>query len=154
MDRNSGKPLPRRFWQIQDVTQVILSLAKDPVSLLKQLLLWIVLLVYAGALIYLGLIPMAPAPSLPYIDKLEHAIAYGLFAVLVCLLKKNWHKTKLLGLALALSLGHGILLELLQGLTPSREPSFWDGVADGAGALLGITIYFYARSIWKIFDRS
>ena len=68
----------------------------------------------------------------PQADKLRHASA---FAVLWWL---GWRTQWLRPVALALVLlAFGGAIELLQSLTPDREPSWLDLAADGVGLLLG-----------------
>jgi VanZ family protein len=67
-----------------------------------------------------------------HIDKLAHLLGYALlmfwWAQLVT--QKRWK------LAIAVVL-FGIAIELLQGLTPERQPDPLDALANAAGALLG-----------------
>lgn len=68
-------------------------------------------------------------------DKVRHAFA---FATLWWL---GWRSRWLSPWALALALfGFGVSIELLQSLTPTREPSALDVCADAAGLLLGVQV--------------
>lgn len=71
-----------------------------------------------------------------HLDKLVHAV---LFAVCGFLVASGWWQVgqPLWPLFLFL-LGLGVLTELLQYPIPGRTASFWDVVADGAGALIGL----------------
>lgn len=124
---------------------------------MKPFILWILLIAYAGFLFYVGLLPSNELPSPGLWDKYEHALAYGLFAgiafVLLQTLKLLWSPKKKFWVIFGCVLGHGVLLEILQSFTLTREMSFWDGVADavGAGVVLGISLY--ARPFGKIFRK-
>ncbi len=70
-------------------------------------------------------------------DKVAHFLAYGALGAMAV-----WANLKLLskrlGLALALA-AYGVLLEWLQGLGGVRSPELADAVANGLGALSGVT---------------
>jgi VanZ family protein len=65
-------------------------------------------------------------------DKYVHLAGYAvlMFWWAQVVVRERW---KLAVAVLAL----GIVIELLQGLTPHRQPDVFDALADGAGALLG-----------------
>ncbi len=83
----------------------------------------------------LALRPVAPhEPWLPHLDKLRHLAA---FAVLWTL--GAWGALRAWPLAVGL-LAFGGAIELLQGLTATREASWGDWVADAAGLAVGHVI--------------
>lgn len=91
-----------------------------------RLLLGLALLVVS----YLALTPYPDDLQEAVNDKLGHAIAFTLLALLV---HASWpHRHFDWRLALPL-LGYGIAIEGLQHFIPGRFPSLWDIVADGAG---------------------
>jgi VanZ family protein len=88
-------------------------------------------------LLALGLVvALEPAGSIPLPtlnDKLMHA---GSFMAFMLWFGGVFEPRRAPLLALALT-GYGVLIELLQMLTPTRQPEFLDVVADVAGVLLG-----------------
>jgi VanZ family protein len=72
-----------------------------------------------------------PPPPFPHVDKLAHALG---FAVLWALGRAAGVRAGPLALGL---LAYGAAIEGLQALTPTREASAADWLADGAGLLLG-----------------
>ena len=79
-----------------------------------------------------SLLPPALEGGESHVDKLAHLLGYALlmfwWAQLV--VHKRWK------LAVAVVL-FGVAIELLQGLTPERQPDPLDALANAAGALLG-----------------
>lgn len=74
-------------------------------------------------------------PLLPGVDKVIHALAFGLPVYLFGrLVKRAW----LIGLVFAV---HAALSEVIQGtLIPFRDPDVWDGVADLIGIGLALLL--------------
>jgi VanZ family protein len=100
----------------------------DPPALWRALFA----LALIGVLV-LALIPASPGPDwFEHADKLRHAAAFiALWAVgRQARLRPGW--TLALGL-----LGFGIGIELLQALTPTRESSLGDVLADAVGIAAG-----------------
>ena len=89
---------------------------------------------WLGVLLTLAVSPMPPAldDSSGHTDKLVHLSGYALlmfwWAQLV--IRQRWK------LAVAVVL-FGISIELLQGLTPARQPDLLDALANAGGALAG-----------------
>jgi VanZ family protein len=80
-----------------------------------------------------ALTPTSGLPPLDYNDKVVHVLAFvGFMAWFSGLFQ--WRYTPWLALAL---FAYGGLMELLQGLTPSREADGADLIADAFGILLG-----------------
>jgi VanZ family protein len=64
-------------------------------------------------------------------DKANHALAFGTLGVLGCLAWPQRRRQVLFGL-----LAYGVLIELLQSLTPDRSAEAFDVLADSIGLLL------------------
>ncbi len=98
---------------------------------------------------YFSLIPGDELPQfhINHIDKLEHFASYALlmswFAQLYLVSRSRmaW----LIGFVLM-----GGLLELLQGLTPTRSPEWLDMLADSGGALVAYLFAHYSDSRWLL----
>jgi len=79
---------------------------------------------------------LAPSQTQPqyfeFADKLRHMAAFATLWIL----GRGARLGPVRYLALGL-LGYGIAIELVQGLTPDRDPSVADVVADAAGMILG-----------------
>lgn len=87
-------------------------------------------------------------------DKLDHALAYGGFSLVVffCLekLRKGHARVTAHLWAVAISIATliGMLIEIAQSLfTSNRMGSVEDAVANAIGATLGCLVYFIARYI-------
>lgn len=93
-------------------------------------------------LLVVSLIPMpGPKTHLPA-DKLEHFIAHGITAVLVIRhLIARGRKGRLVVSSILIASFYGALLEVLQGLTPYRQPSLGDALANTAGAVVFSMVY-------------
>lgn len=107
-----------------------LSMEKRPLLLLSAFI------VFVGITV-LSLLPPKSGVELPTNDKVGHFIAYGTFAMNVCLLFNRWKKEllfSLIGIVL-----YGVLIEFLQGFV-RRETSVYDFLANTAGVAIGVTI--------------
>ena len=103
-------------------------------SNLRKALFWACFL----AIIILAL---TPGPYLPpeifnWWDKAQHAIAFGVLAVLAVL---AYPEASRLRIALLL-MGQGVLIEVLQYYGGYRFGDWQDAVADGVGVLLGLAM--------------
>jgi VanZ family protein len=82
---------------------------------------------------------LRPAPALlngaDHRDKLWHFLGFGLLAVSHLLLTRHWFPRRAAWAAAACSLGWGMLLELAQGMVPSRSADVLDALADAGGAI-------------------
>lgn len=76
-------------------------------------------------------------------DKIVHFLFYFVFVVLWLLALKN-KNNKFLMLILFSAIVYGGIIELLQGLTPTRTADFLDFLANASGALFGVLIFSYA----------
>ena len=85
---------------------------------------------------------LSPAPFLPPLeifnwwDKAQHAIAFGVLAVLAVL---AYPEASRLRIALLL-IGQGVLIEVLQYFGGYRYGDWQDALADGVGVLLGLSL--------------
>lgn len=110
-------------------------------------------LVAGLVLLVLGLaMALLPVPSAgPRLnDKLLHVAGFAAFMVWFAGVVERRHWA---ALALALA-GYGLLIEILQGLTPSRRPEGLDLVADVTGILLGWLLGTAGLSRWCHFLES
>ncbi len=86
------------------------------------------------AVIALSLLPQETLPEIGTWDKLTHALAYGVLAVVGGFGFKGWRSLMMVGLGLVV-LGAG--LELAQSVTPNRDGSITDAVANLVGVAIG-----------------
>ncbi len=81
---------------------------------------------------------LGPAPTLPadfqQADKLEHLVSYGTLMFWWAQLYNAPRERLRLAIALVLL---GILIEWLQGFTPTRQSDVLDALANACGVLLG-----------------
>ncbi len=91
---------------------------------------------------YLATVPGDRAPDLFGWDKLNHAAA---FAVLAMLLDFSYPERPFDGLKFTGLLAYGLLIEAVQYLLPTRSFSLLDLFADTAGIML----YLLSRSVLK-----
>ena len=96
-----------------------------------------VLAVWMIFLLVVSLVPIsAPKTRLPA-DKIEHFIAYGMTAILLFRhLAARGRTTRIFFVSVLIASVYGALLEVLQGLTPYRQFSIGDMVANTAGAVV------------------
>ena len=103
---------------------------------MKKLAFWI-------CFIAINALALSPAPYLPPLeifnwwDKAQHAIAFGMLAVLAVL---AYPEASRLRIALLL-VGQGVLIEVLQDYGGYRFGDWQDAVADGVGVLVGVRLY-------------
>jgi VanZ family protein len=109
---------------------------------------WVLVAVYAGALFYVSALPAEEVPvGMPYhLDKVAHATAYAILAVLVCRASgaSGMRSLVLIGFSCAV---YGVLNEVHQAYVPGRYASWGDAVANAIGA-------FAAATLWPRFRRS
>lgn len=90
---------------------------------------------WVAVVLYLSLMPYPPEPMrFPGIDKLQHALAYGLLMLWFC--QVYVRRTQRL-FAAALLVALGIVVEILQGMTGYRYFEPGDMVANATGVILG-----------------
>ena len=109
---------------------------------------WGVAIGYAVSLFVLSSIPSEEIPvGMPlHADKVAHAIAYAILALLFC---RAWRAPtrKALVFTAILCTAYGILNEAQQSFIPGRECSGWDAVANAFGASV-------TTLLWSRFRRS
>jgi len=86
------------------------------------------------AVISLSLLPQESLPETSMWDKLNHALAYGVLAVLGGLGFKGWWSLLMVAIGLVV-LGAG--LELAQSFIPDRTGSVYDALANFVGIAIG-----------------
>lgn len=92
--------------------------------------------VFAAALVgilILAVLPSRGGPSFTHMDKLQHAVAF------IALWALGWRAglRQPVWLLAGGLLVFGVAIEVAQALTPNRQPSLGDVVADAAGIALG-----------------
>jgi VanZ family protein len=88
------------------------------------------LLLWLAAITYLAL----TGEQYPVVSEVNDKLAHGaIFYLLALLLDFSFPETGLNGTKIVFLLAYGALLELAQLATPTREPSFYDLLADAAG---------------------
>jgi VanZ family protein len=107
-----------------------------------QSLSMLLAIAWAGVIFYLSSQPgMDIPPPFPHMDKLLHALAFGLLGFLVLgglrPGKDGYSRGQLL-LAIAIAGIYGVLDEVHQHFVPGRMPDALDVMADLVGAVLGV----------------
>ena len=107
-----------------------------------QSLSMLLAIAWAGVIFYLSSQPgMDIPPPFPHMDKLLHALAFGLLGFLVLgglrPGKDGYSRGQLL-LAIAIAGIYGVLDEVHQRFVPGRMPDVLDVMADLVGAVLGV----------------
>jgi VanZ family protein len=95
----------------------------------------------------------SPPSPVEGFDKLVHAGAYALLALLLCAAASNFWRFGVrvaIGVVLAVAL-YGAADELTQGLVEHRSPDAWDWVADLAGAVAGVAAFALVRWLLSSF---
>ncbi len=105
-----------------------MMLTSVSVDRLYRYLFWSAL----GVITFLALWPMQDTGVTTGWDKSNHVLA---FLVLAWLLDGAWPRHLSLVWKLALLLGYGLAIEVVQGLLAYRELSLWDWFSDGLGLL-------------------
>ena len=96
---------------------------------------------WIAVVVYLSLIPNPPETvRFPGVDKLQHALAYGLLMLWFCQMYVH-RQQRLVVTALLIALG--IAVEFLQEMTGYRYFEFTDMLANAVGVMLG---WMWART--------
>ena len=98
------------------------------------------------AVIALSLLPNESLPEIGMWDKLNHALAYGVLAVLGGLGLKGWRSVLMMGIGLVV-LGAG--LELAQSVIPDRSSSVYDALANFVGVTFGSVAAAGTNTLWR-----
>lgn len=125
-------------------------------SILRASVLWIPQLAWAAVIIALSLhsqqslAPYTSALSFPYSDKFMHLVEYGVFGILTVRaihMDGRWLTSRrtLVAAAVFCSL-FAILDENVQSLSPGRDRSVGDWMADTTGSFLGAWIWMVSLS--------
>ena len=97
---------------------------------------------WAGVIFFLSSQPGTDTPPLfPHMDKLLHALAFGILGFLVLGGIKpgeHGHTRSQLWIAVFIAGAYGVLDEVHQRYVPGRMPDVFDVLADLVGAALGI----------------
>ena len=114
--------------------------------MVRTAVFWVPPIAWAAVLFALsGGSPPPIAPPIPFIDKIEHAIAYCLLGALIArAIAGTWPETPpraLVLLAGAVAAVYGITDEIHQSFTPGRFVEIADGIADAIGGFAGAGLF-------------
>jgi len=91
------------------------------------------------------------------VDKVIHFCIYGLMGALwvrVFLSKRGrgfgYRERRIIFKAVVISFLYGLLIEFVQGFLPAREASFFDALANGAGAFAGASLYCFVNKSFRL----
>ncbi len=104
------------------------------------------LIAWAGAIFVLSSLPQVSRVPLPYhLDKLAHAVVYGVLAITAhrAFFRQagsSWLRQHAAILAVVFALVYGVTDEFHQQFVPGRVSSLLDLVADAAGAVITVSI--------------
>lgn len=79
------------------------------------------------------------------LDKVAHAVVFGILAALVAQALRDVGDIWSLVLAVVVASAFGVTDELHQRVTPGRDPSVLDWVADTVGAIVAVLAVWYLR---------
>jgi len=106
-------------------------------------------LVYMLLIFFLSSLPLLKPPDLGlnFEDKLAHVAEYAILGILLCRAALMERKPSLKRMAVVFLIGtaYGATDELHQAFVPNRNASVWDWMADAAGVLAGVLVYW----VWK-----
>jgi VanZ family protein len=114
--------------------------------LVRVALAWSPALAYMALIWWLSSVPITlPLPSIPWRDKLAHAIEYFSLGLLVArAVRGSWPLLvtgRALLLAALITAGWGYVDEVHQAFVPGRDANAADLLADAIGALLAALLY-------------
>ncbi|MEE8168669.1 MAG: VanZ family protein [Candidatus Hydrothermarchaeales archaeon] len=112
---------------------------------MKRLYWWLLLIVYAAFIFHLSSLEAPPTPPLfPHQDKVMHFAEYVPFGYLTL---KAFAPVTLKGYSVSafFALAYAASDEVHQGLVPTREPSFFDWLADATGILVAFALKLRGR---------
>ncbi|ODS42241.1 MAG: hypothetical protein MSIBF_02580 [Candidatus Altiarchaeales archaeon IMC4] len=110
----------------------------------RPALAWNLAVLYAGAIFLFSAMPIPPQPPIGFdITKIEHALEYFIFAILLitALRGKNPVGYYPVVLAVLIAALYGISDEVHQFFVPGRCMSIYDVLADWAGAFIAAFIH-------------
>ena len=119
-------------------------------QLLKSKFLRILAIGYSLFVTVIMLVPVTKGPkvSIPFFDKIVHALLYSLFVIIWLLYLRSLGKESksiyvLVSLALFI---YGIVIEVLQGsYIATRTHDNWDIVANATGIFIGMVVFYKAK---------
>ncbi len=106
---------------------------------------WVLVALYAALIFVLSSLShpdvYVPVLSIPYADKVLHALEYGLLGILTYRAFRYaagpWSAAHAAFLAIVASTAYGLTDEFHQSFVPLRDANVWDLVADCIGAAVG-----------------
>ncbi|MEE8105810.1 MAG: VanZ family protein [Planctomycetota bacterium] len=110
---------------------------------------WLAVTFTAAALLFLGDQPAGKLPdpgfSFPGLDKLAHALGYGVLGAVTAWAARSasWTRALLVGVAAGLLVG--ALDEWNQQFSPGRSADAWDLLADVVGSAAGALVFRWRR---------
>lgn len=93
-------------------------------------------------------LPKIPAAVPRMNDKVMHFTAFFLLATLLCYCTNSSRLWRRFGWIALTCIVYAVLDELTQSLVRGRSPDVQDFLADSAGTLLAVGLYFVARVQW------
>lgn len=96
-----------------------------------------------AALFYMCLVPSPPTVGFPYIDKIEHFVAYLVLGTWFAGILAPRYGRVFFGL-----LAFGIFIEIVQAVSGWRDGEIGDVVADGLGVAAGIGLAYLGAMDW------
>lgn len=86
-----------------------------------------------------------PFPDTPGLDKVAHALSFGILAALLAQSLRSTGELASLMLAVVLTSAYGVADEWRQQFTPGRDADVLDWVADTGGAVLAAALVWFLR---------
>jgi VanZ family protein len=115
---------------------------------LNQFIRIFLVVLYAGSIATLSLLPPQDFPSVPLFegaDKIVHFFMYFIFSFLLCWAFKTENRFQRWLLVLPVAIGWGIFMEYTQlYMHLGRSFSWYDILANSFGVMCGIIIFKYA----------
>lgn len=123
-------------------------------SLPFRLFIWFPVFLYAGLIFYLSGLSFLPViVENPFVDKLEHAIEYSIFGILLmrAFMSREFKldRRSAFGWAVIVAFFYGISDEIHQAFVPGRTAAISDAFFDLIGSGLGAYIYPVKRFFSK-----
>ncbi len=94
----------------------------------------------------MSLLPPNSGLELGKSDKINHFLAYTILSLNFGFIS---FKIRSYFIGIPFLIAYGILIEFFQGLVPGRDPSFYDALANSAGAFSGFFIFHLFSRIKK-----
>ncbi len=105
--------------------------------------------IYMGFVFIVSVIKVSGgADPFPGFDKVAHFTIYGLMGILWARVFFSERSSRLMMTprrviikTLAVTFFYGLFIEFVQGFLPARDASFFDALANGAGGVVGASVY-------------